>query len=60
MLTRPDRSEYADFYANYIAKVPDGDVIAFLTTQPAAYRKLLAISVRRGRHRHARSPASGT
>ena len=41
MLTRPDRTEYADFYANYIAKVPDGDVIAFLTNQPAAYRKLL-------------------
>ncbi len=41
MLTRPDRSEYADFYANYIAKVPDGDVVAFLATQPAAYRKLL-------------------
>jgi len=41
MLTRPDRSEYAAFYVNYIAKVPDGDVIAFLATQPAAYRKLL-------------------
>jgi len=41
MLTRPDRSEYADFYADYIAKVPDGDVIAFLSAQPAAYRKLL-------------------
>jgi DinB superfamily len=41
MPTRPDRSEYADFYANYIARVPDGDVIAFLSTQPDAYRKLL-------------------
>ncbi len=41
MLTRPDRSEYADFYANYIAKVPDGDVVAILAAQPAAYRKLL-------------------
>src|SRR5271166_2333020 len=41
MLARPDRSEYADFYANYIAKVPDGDVLAFLSAQPAAYRKLL-------------------
>ncbi len=41
MLTRPDRSEYADFYANYIARVPDGDVIALLSAQPAAYRKLL-------------------
>ena len=42
MVTRPDRSEYADFYANYIARVPDGDVIAFLSTQPGAYRKLLS------------------
>ncbi len=41
MLTRPDRSEYADFYANYIAKVPDGDVIAFLAAQLGEYRKLL-------------------
>jgi len=41
MLTRPDRSEYADFYTNYIARVPDGDVIAFLSGQPGAYRKLL-------------------
>jgi hypothetical protein len=41
MLTRPDRSEYADFYANYIARVPDGDVIAVLSAQPAAYRKLV-------------------
>jgi DinB superfamily len=42
MLTRPDRPEYADFYVNYIAKVPDGDVIAFLSNQPAAYRRLLS------------------
>ncbi len=48
MLTRPDRSEYADFYANYIARVPDGDVIAFLSSQPDAYRKLLGSSLRRG------------
>jgi len=41
MLTRPDRSEYADFYASYIARVPDANVIAFLANQPTAYRKLL-------------------
>ncbi len=41
MLTRPDRSEYADFYANYIARVPDGNLIEFLSSQPDAYRKLL-------------------
>jgi hypothetical protein len=42
MLNRPARSEYADFYTDYIAKVPDGDLIAFLSAQPAAYRKLLS------------------
>ena len=41
MLTRPDHSEHADFYANYIACVPDGDVIALLSAHPGAYRKLL-------------------
>lgn len=41
MLTRPDRSEYADFYADYIARVPEGNVIAILSSQPEAYRKLL-------------------
>jgi uncharacterized protein (TIGR03083 family) len=34
MLSRPDRSEYADFYANYISKVPDGDFFNFLDLQP--------------------------
>jgi hypothetical protein len=33
MLTRPDRSEYADFYANYIARVPEGPVEDFLLKQ---------------------------
>jgi hypothetical protein len=41
MLTGPDRSEYADFYADYIARVPEGNVIAILSSQPEAYRKLL-------------------
>jgi hypothetical protein len=27
---RPDRSEYAEFYAGYIAAVPDGDIVATL------------------------------
>jgi uncharacterized protein (TIGR03083 family) len=34
MISRPDRSEYADFYANYISKVPDGDLFNFLDLQP--------------------------
>ena len=41
MLTRPDRAEYADFYANYIAGVPDGNVLDFLARQPDDYRQLL-------------------
>jgi hypothetical protein len=41
MLSRPDRSEYADFYANYIGSVPEGDLLTFLSSQPGAYRKLL-------------------
>lgn len=30
---RPEASEYAPFYAGYIAKVPDGDVLAMLAAQ---------------------------
>ena len=41
MLTRPDRSEYADFYTNYIAGVPEGNVLDFLAKQPGDYRQLL-------------------
>lgn len=41
MLARPERSEYADFYANYVAGVPDGDLLAFMAAQPGTYRKLL-------------------
>ncbi len=41
MLSRPDRSEYAEFYKNYIARVPDGNVLDFLARQPGDYRQLL-------------------
>ena len=41
MLTRPDRSEYADFYGNYIGGVPEGNVLDFLAKQPGDYRQLL-------------------
>jgi hypothetical protein len=37
MLSRPDRTEYADFYANYISKVPNGDLFNFLDLQPAEF-----------------------
>ncbi len=34
MISRPERTEYADFYANYISKVPNGDLFNFLDLQP--------------------------
>jgi uncharacterized protein (TIGR03083 family) len=30
---RPDGGEYAEFYAKYVARVPDGDIVAILATQ---------------------------
>src|SRR5271165_783063 len=33
MLSRPEPNEYADFYANYIAQVPDGSIEEFLLKQ---------------------------
>ena len=33
MLKRPERTEYADFYANYVSLVPDGSVEEFLLKQ---------------------------
>ena len=41
MLSRPDSSEYAEFYKSYIARVPEGPVIDFLARQPGNYRRLL-------------------
>jgi uncharacterized protein (TIGR03083 family) len=42
MLSRPDTTEYAEFYANYIALVPEGPILDFLAHQAGAYRQLLA------------------
>jgi hypothetical protein len=33
MLSRPARTEYADFYADYVAHVPDGPIDEFLLKQ---------------------------
>jgi len=41
MLSRPDSTEYAAYYKNYIARVPEGNVLDFLARQPSDYRKLL-------------------
>jgi len=41
MISRPESNEYAEFYKNYIARVPEGSVIDFLARQPQNYRQLL-------------------
>ena len=41
MLSRPDTTEYAEYYKNYIARVPDGPLTDFLTQQAKQYRQLL-------------------
>lgn len=42
MLSRPDTTEYAAFYKNYVALVPEAPVLDFLARQPGNYRHLLA------------------
>ncbi len=37
MMNRPEGSEYADYYANYISKVPNGDLANFLELQPGEF-----------------------
>lgn len=41
MLSRPNSTEYAEFYRNYIARVPDAPILTFLAKQPGDYRQLL-------------------
>jgi hypothetical protein len=51
---RPDVSEYAPFYAGYVAGVPDGDLIALLEQQGRETVALLgAISEEKSDHRYA-------
>ena len=42
MIQRPERSEYSDYHVDYIGRVPEGDVIGFLSTQLDAYLHTLA------------------
>ncbi len=42
MIERPTPSEYAPFYAGYIAALPDGDVLQILEQQVAELRRLAA------------------
>lgn len=41
MISRPAPTEYADFYANYISKVPNGDLLNFMDLQPAEFDGLV-------------------
>lgn len=53
-LVRPDASEYAEYYGRYIARVPDGDVIAILEAQMQATARLLGgMTVEQGDYRYA-------
>lgn len=42
MLTRPENTEYAEFYRSYIARVPDAPLLDFLAKQTGDYRRLLS------------------
>jgi len=41
MISRPESTEYAEYYKNYVGLVPDGPVLEFLAQQPEKYRQLL-------------------
>src|SRR5436853_6169007 len=53
-MNRPEASEYADYYANYIAKVPGSDVLSVLEAQRLQMAQLFAArSERDGNFRYA-------
>ena len=41
MISRPADNEYAAFYATYISKVPDGDLLNFMELQPDEFNGLI-------------------
>lgn len=42
MSSRPQADEYAGFFARYVDRVPDGDIVTILESQGNATQKLLA------------------
>ena len=53
-IARPSLSEYAPFYAGYVARVPDGDVVELLRIQIGETLALLRqVPEERGEHRYA-------
>jgi hypothetical protein len=54
MITRPDRSEFADYYQTYVSKVPDGDIRRTLRDQAGTAAAMLeAISPSKASYRYA-------
>lgn len=41
MISRPADNEHAPFYATYISKVPDGDLLNFMELQPDQFNGLI-------------------
>lgn len=56
MLSRPERNEYADFYADYVAHVPDGSIEEFLLKQ---WDELVAVVQGVSEEEASRSPSPG-
>jgi len=48
-MNRPESSEYADYYANYISKVPGSDVLGVLESQRLQMLQLFTGAKRAGR-----------
>lgn len=54
MLTRPQAGEYAEHFAVYIDKVPEGDLLELLQTQPAfAKEEWGSLTEEQGNYRYA-------
>lgn len=54
MVMRPAPTDYASFYANYVALVPEEDVLSVIETQSSETQKLMAsVDETRGSYRYA-------
>jgi hypothetical protein len=53
-MRRPEPQEYAEYYGNYIARVPDGDIVDTLAAQIDTTTQLLGrLTEAQGNHRYA-------
>lgn len=52
-IDRPQSSEFNEFYAGYIGKVPDSGPVGLLRTQLAAFEKLRELPEEQGAYRYA-------